>query len=142
MKLPEGFTQHKGKVSLLRKALYGLKQTPQRWFRRLTDFLKEYGLVQLKSDKCIFKSADNSLYLAIHVDGGILLSNISETQQLLNQLKHYEFEIVVEGNPKTYLDFQLSINEEGITVTQAKYAKHVLQRYGMDECRLHLLKPS
>ena len=48
MRVPEGFNEL-GKVCLLKKSLYGLRQAPQRWNKRLTDFLKSVGLVQLNT---------------------------------------------------------------------------------------------
>lgn len=135
MKIPLGFPKAEGKICLLKKALYGLNQAPQRWFKRMTDFLKSQGLIQLKSDKCVFKTINNSLYLAIHVDDGIILSRDDyQTSLLLDKLK-IEFEVVIEDEPKSYLGFEIDINDQGITITQSKYAEHVLQRYGMDQCR-------
>jgi len=78
MKIPEGYDeQGTGKVCLLKKALYGLRQAPLRWNKRLTDFLRSEGLIQLKNDQCIFKTADNNLYLAIHVDDGLIVAKNS-----------------------------------------------------------------
>lgn len=71
MEVPEGFESN-GKICELKKALYGLKQAPQRWFARLSTLLKEFGLVSTKGDKCLFKNSTSSLFLAIHVDDGIL----------------------------------------------------------------------
>jgi hypothetical protein len=50
MKIPEGF-EGQNKVCLLKEALYGLKQAPQRWFKRLSTFLKEENIIQLKTDR-------------------------------------------------------------------------------------------
>lgn len=39
----------------------------------MTNFFKSKGLVQIKSDKCIFKNESNTLYVAIHVVDGIII---------------------------------------------------------------------
>ncbi|PNF42902.1 hypothetical protein B7P43_G12889 [Cryptotermes secundus] len=69
MEIPEGY-KNTGKVCLLKKALYGLRQAPSKWNKKLTTFLKEEGLNQLKSDQCIFKNDADSVFMAIHVDDG------------------------------------------------------------------------
>jgi len=134
MKIPEGFTQHQTKVCLLKKSLYGLKQAPLRWFKRLTEFLKSQGLIQLKSDRCIFKNVQNTLYLAIHVDDGLILSHDAHLSEYLLNLLKQEFEIVVNHQPRSYLGFQLHF-EDGLFISQSNYATNVLQRYGMEDCR-------
>jgi hypothetical protein len=57
----------------VKKALYGLRQALSRWYKKLTTFLKEEGLNQLKSDQCIFKNEANNLFMAILVDDGLIM---------------------------------------------------------------------
>ena len=102
MKVPEGF-EGKNKVCRLKKALYGLKQAPLRWFKRLTTFLKQENIIQLKSDRCIFKTEDNSIVMAIHVDDGIIMGkDLEQISLLITKLKE-TFEVIVNDNPKTYI---------------------------------------
>jgi hypothetical protein len=72
MEIPEGY-KNKGKICLLKKALYGLRKAPSRWNKKFTNFLKEEGLNQLKSNQCIFKNDTINVYLAIHVYDGIII---------------------------------------------------------------------
>ncbi len=62
----------KGQVLKLNKALYGLKQASRAWNKTLVDYLKEFNLVQLKTDSCVF--VNNSLVLAIYVDDIVIMS--------------------------------------------------------------------
>ena len=73
MYIPDGFKneQTNGKICKLVKSLYGLKQAPLKWNERFTSFLKSHGLIPLKSEQCMFKNQDQTLFLAIHVDDGI-----------------------------------------------------------------------
>ena len=48
MRVPEGYNAA-DKVCKLEKALYGLVQAPLLWNKRLTDYLKDQSLEQLKS---------------------------------------------------------------------------------------------
>ena len=97
MKLSEGYN-HPGMVCLLQKALYGLRQAPLQWYKKLTIFLKN----ELKSDKCVFKigKGKQTLYLAIHVDDGLILGeDESEIQKLLQKMGK-QFKMTTTTNPK------------------------------------------
>jgi hypothetical protein len=137
MYVPEGFDDQT-KICQLKRALYGLKQSPLRWYKRLSTFLKEKGLHQLKSDHCIFKNSDGSMYLAIHVDDGILMgTDIKAMFKLLEELTT-EFEIKIDQNPKSYLGMEITKTEGGLILSQTNYANKILHKYGMAECRTAL----
>jgi len=106
MKIPEGYDeQGTGKVCLLKKALYGLRQAPQRWNKRLTDFLRSEGLIQVKNDQCIFKTADNNP--AIHVDDGLIVAKNSVVVNRLLDGLGKEFQMKVTKEPFMYLGMQI-----------------------------------
>lgn len=72
----------------------------------MTETLKNYGLKQLFSEKCIFKRKDNSAILAIHVDDGILFRKNSENlKDLLSKLKKC-LEITFNKNPSSLFRFR------------------------------------
>ncbi len=56
----------------LQKSLYGLKQAPRAWNKTLVKFLSELGLIQLKSDVCVFTNKE--LIVEIYVDDIIIAS--------------------------------------------------------------------
>jgi len=66
-------TFSKDEVCKLHKALYGLKQAPRAWNKSLVQFLSDFGLIQLKSDVCVFVNTE--LIVAIYVDDIIIASN-------------------------------------------------------------------
>ena len=106
MEIPEGY-KNTGKICLLKKALYGLRQAPSQWNKKLTTFLKEEGLNQLKSDQCIFKNDANSLFMAIHVDDGIIMGEDErQIEEILLKLEN-QFQITKTTNPKVYLGIQI-----------------------------------
>ncbi len=63
---------NKENVCKLQKSLYGLKQAPRAWNKTLVKFLSEFGLIQLKSDVCVFTNKE--LIVAIYVDDIIIAS--------------------------------------------------------------------
>lgn len=134
MTLPEGF-EKEGKICRLKKALYGLRQSPSQWNKVLTSYLKKEGLIQLKNDQCIFKDQNNQMYLAIHVDDGILMGkDRDKMKKLLTNLKK-EFEMTTNENPSIYLGMEIKKNKEGIFISQKNYAEQVLKKYNMVESK-------
>lgn len=134
MRVPQGYTET-NKICRLKKALYGLKQAPLRWYKRLTTFLKDEGFTQLMSDRCIFKTSDNSIYIAFHVDDGIIMGKSLEQIQTIVYKLEKAFEVTVVHVPKTYLGVEITITDKGYTLSQVAYAKKVLEKYGMEDCR-------
>ena len=71
MEQPEQFEDGTDRVWLLKKGLYGLKQSPRCWNQKINQFLNQFGLKQLQSDKCIYcSSAGPRILLALYVDDG------------------------------------------------------------------------
>jgi len=92
-------------------------------------------MIQLKKDQCIFKSKDGDIYLAIHVDDGIIIGNDkTKISKLLNKLRE-EFEITVKKEPKSYLGIDITKSDKGISISQENYAKEVLKRYDMQNSK-------
>jgi len=75
-------------------------------------------LVQLNTDQCIFKTADNNLYLAIHVDDGLIVAKNERTIEKLVQGLENEFEMIVTNEPRTYLGMEISQNDTSILLAR------------------------
>lgn len=133
MEIPDGFEKKSGKVCKLLKSLYGLRQAPIRWNITFKQALHKLGLKSLKNDPCIFKNESNTIYLAIHVDDGILFGkNENELSTLLEGLK--EFFQLTSGDTKIFLGITLKF-ENGIHMSQKMYALEILKRFHMLDCK-------
>jgi hypothetical protein len=118
MEIPEGY-ENNGKICLLKKTSYELRQAPSRWNKKLTIFLKEESLNQLKTDQCIFKNNTNSLFTAIHVDDGIIIGeNERQIKEILAKLEN-QFQITKITSPKVYLGMEIERKTDGIHISQA-----------------------
>ncbi|XP_046389411.1 uncharacterized protein LOC124158260 [Ischnura elegans] len=134
MRVPEGFDQP-GKICLLHKSLYGLRQAPCQWNKKFTTTLKELNMIQLKTDPCIFKSQAGDMFLAIHVDDGIIIGKEKEKiKKLLDKLRKF-FEVTIDSEPKSYIGINIRKTAEGIMISQKNYAQLVLKRYGMENSK-------
>lgn len=136
MKLPEDFKTGK-KICHLKKSLYGLKQAPQQWFTRLTDFLKTENMVPLNTDQCVFKplNKNKKLFVAVHVDDGLIIGeDLKQIQNLMTKLNK-QFDMTINYNPKNYLGMQISQTEDGIFLSQARYAQEVVESFDMSNSK-------
>eukprot|EP00253_Pinus_taeda_P007913 PITA_07913 len=92
-------------VFRLRKALYGLKQAPRPWYYRLDKYLHQQAM-----KKC---------------DRG----------QLLLWQCQKEFEMSLLGELTYFLGLQVQQNKDGIFLSQTKYLKQILKKYGMEDSK-------
>jgi len=77
LKQPECFDDGSGHVCRLKRNLYGLKQAPRCWNKRFINFMEKAGLKNSTADPCLFyrKHEDSFLYIAVNVDGGLVVGN-------------------------------------------------------------------
>lgn len=137
MRQPVGFEDGSGRVCKLIKSLYGLKQASRCWNKQFTSFIKEFGFETSKSDKCVFVSKNNGrkIILGIYVDDGLLAaSDEVDVEPVLRHLsKRFEIKTSVA---KYFLGMEINRDKDGsIHLSQATYARKVLKRFNIEECR-------
>lgn len=97
MKQPIGFEDGSNRVCKLVKSLYGLKQAPRCWNAKFTKFITDFDFKESEADACVFirKSGNNTTFLAIFVDDGLIIStNESCIQPVIDfLLKHFEIKV-------------------------------------------------
>ncbi|KAJ9566479.1 hypothetical protein OSB04_002445 [Centaurea solstitialis] len=120
-------------VCQLKKALYGLKQAPRAWFHRLSTFLQRLGFVCSQADTSLFVYQHGSctIYLLAYVDDLILTGTDSKTIQRLIVALNKEFAIKDLGRLSYFLGLEVTHDETGLFLSQAKYAHDVLTRAKM-----------
>ncbi|KAK0578797.1 hypothetical protein LWI29_016380 [Acer saccharum] len=136
---PKGFVDahHPNHVYRLKKALYGLKQAPRAWYERLTQFLVDNNYTRGSVDKTLFIKRDNDeLFIAqIYVDDIVFGStNNTKVQQFVDVMSH-EFEMSLVGELSYFLDLQIRQMNDGIFITQAKYAKNLVKKFGLENAK-------
>jgi hypothetical protein len=124
MQPPPGYDHPPHKVCRLRQALYGLKQAPQAWFAKFSSTIAQIGFVFSPYDSALFirRSDAGLILLLLYVDDMIItrddIVGIHNLQQFLSQ----QFEIKDLGSLNYFLGLELSFNQNGYYLSQAKYA--------------------
>lgn len=134
MRLPPGFTHSDPrKVCRLRKAIYGLKQASRCWFAKLSNALLEFGFVQAYEDYSLFIYTKDSkeVRVLVYVDDLVLASN---DLSLLTKFKTYLgdcFRMKDLGKLKYFLGIEVARSDEGIFLSQRKYALDIIKDCGL-----------
>ena len=136
---PKGFEDphHPHHVYRLKKALYGLKQKPRAWYERLTNFLIDKGYERRGVDKTLFINKDMSdiIIAQIYVDDIVFCSTSnSKLDAFVNQMKN-EFEMSMVGELTYFLGLQVKQMNEGIFISQSKYAKNLMKKFGLENAK-------
>ncbi|WVZ94145.1 LOW QUALITY PROTEIN: hypothetical protein U9M48_040076 [Paspalum notatum var. saurae] len=124
-------------VYKLSKALYGLKQAPQAWYERLRDFLVSKGFKIGKVDTTLFtKLIGNDLFICqIYVDDIIFGSTNASFCEEFGEMMSKEFEMSMIGELCFFLGLQIMQLKDGIFVSQSKYSKDMLKKFGLEDAK-------
>ena len=110
-------------------------------YKRLTNFLIEKGYERGGVDKTLFIKKDKYgiIIAQIYVDD-IVLGSISNSMLdvFVNQMKN-EFEMSMVGELTYFLGLQVKQINEGIFISQSKYAKNLVKKFGLGNvmCEKH-----
>jgi hypothetical protein len=124
-------------VCCLKKSLYGLKQAPRAWYAKMDNFFIDTGFSRCHSDPNVYtkKVGIHLIILFLYVDDLILTGSESK---LLNHVKtslKKKFEMTDLGFLYYFLGLQLFKTNEGIFLSQSKYACDLLHRFHMEDCK-------
>lgn len=138
MKIPQGFSNNEeNRVCRLRKSLYGLKQASRTWYQKFTISLLDIGYKQSYADHSLFTYQNNSKFVAllIYVDDVVIAGNdedmIKKTKDHLNT----SFSIKDLGPLKYFLGIEVARTDDGMVLSQHKYAMDILNDCGQLGCR-------
>jgi len=138
MEQPEGFDLTVGKdlVCKLKKTLYGLKQAPRAWYARLDHYLQKQGFKKGVVGSNLYIKIDQGKLLValVYVDDLIFASNNDEMSHEFSQNMLKEFEMSMIGELSHFLGLQISQTRARLCISQTKYLKDMLKKYGMEDC--------
>jgi Reverse transcriptase (RNA-dependent DNA polymerase) len=133
---PQGFVDPKfpNHVYRLDKALYGLKQAPRAWYERLSSYLTKQGYSRGSLDKTLFIKREKSIISVaqIYVDDIIFGSTSASAYKEFVRIMESEFEMSMVGELTFFLGFQIKQMELGTFISQEKYAKNIVKKFGLE----------
>lgn len=132
---PEGFDDGSGRVCKLKKAMYGLKQSGRQWNRCLDDALQSFGLIKSKIDMCVYYTKNVDLIIAIYVDDILICWKDPAVRDQIRAKLEKKFQMKYLGRAKTCVGLHIEFENDGISIGQASYAKDVLERFKMSNCK-------
>jgi hypothetical protein len=138
MEQPPGYVQNDSiLVFHLKKSVHGLKQAPRAWYAKMDNFLIATGLSIFHYDPNVYtkKVESHLIIFVLYVDDLILTGSESK---LLNHVKtnlKKKFEMTDLGFLHYFLGLQVLKTNEGIFLSQSKYACDLLRRFHMDDCK-------
>jgi hypothetical protein len=124
-------------VYKLHKVLYGLKQAPRAWYECLRDFLSQNSFQIGKADSTLFtRKVDKDLFICqIYVDDIIFGSTNQSFCDEFIKIMTDRFEMSMMGELKFFLGFQMKQLEDGTFLSQTKYTRDILKKFGMDKAK-------
>lgn len=142
MEQPTGFGDGTNRVCKLLKSLYGLKQASRCWNKKFTFFIKKFGFVACKADRCVFvsKKSNKLIILILPVDDGVIAGDVMEDVDAVIEYLRGHFEIK-KMDVGCFLGLEIKQHADGsIFIHQSTYTRKVLSRFRMEDCN-HIAIP-
>ena len=132
MHQPEGYNDGSKRVCKMLRPLYGLKQAGRCWNTKFTDVLNKHGMIQSKSDNCLFIRNDHGhkMLMAIYVDDGIVaVQDEAEFFTFMDKLKkHFNIRVTTLN---CFLGLQVERMKDGsLFLHQEAFTRKILERFG------------
>jgi hypothetical protein len=136
---PEGFqlSENTNYLCKLKKALYGLKQALRAWYSRLDKYLQQAGFRKGSADNNLYikVSQGNILLIEVYVDDIIFGNDDDKLSHKFAKDMQNEFEMSLLGELSFFLRLQIRQNNQEIFISQTKYIREMLKRFGMEDCK-------
>jgi hypothetical protein len=135
---PPGFivNGHEDKVLRLDKALYGLRQAPRAWNIKLDETLVALGFSHSASEHAVYTRGKgvSRLLVGVYVDDLIITGNDASEIVKFKRDMSAKFKMSDLGLLCFYLGIEVHQGSDGIKLSQAAYARKILERAGMASC--------
>jgi hypothetical protein len=121
----------KGKVLQLHKALYGTKQVGRCWWLHFKQILYELNFLasEVESSLYVYKRDDVSIYIWMHVDNGLVVSNSSKALHDLRTNLTQHLDVKWQESVDQIIGLNIRHHSGGITLKQHLLATQVVTTY-------------
>eukprot|EP00253_Pinus_taeda_P035682 PITA_35682 len=122
---------------ILKKSLYGLKQALRAWYAKMDSFLLSQNFERCKFDPNVYmlKTHDSLLILVLYVDDLLITGSSVSAIAAVKRALHDRFLMTDMGPLHFFLGLEISQDATGIKLSQAKYARDLLERFHMIDCK-------
>jgi hypothetical protein len=140
MEQPQGFMQDSSLVYRLKKSLYGLKQAPRAWYSKMDSYLLSQKFVHCKSYPNVYmlRMINSLLLLVLYVNDLLIIGCSTSAIAAVKRILHERFLMTDMGLIHFFLGLEISQDASGIKLSQAKYARDILERFHMKNCKSSL----
>jgi hypothetical protein len=138
MEQPPCYVQNESSlVCHLKKSLYGLKKSPQAGYAKMDNFLHDTGFSRCHSDPNVYtkKVRIHLIILFLYFDDLILTGSDSKLLNHVKTILKKKFEMTGLGFLHYFLGLQDLQTNEGIFLSQSKYACDLIHRFHMVDCK-------
>eukprot|EP00253_Pinus_taeda_P029810 PITA_29810 len=138
---PPGFVK-KGQehlVCTLHKALYGLKQAPRSWYDKIDSFFVQHSFHKSLNDPNLYTKINKQrqiILISLYVDDMIITGNAYSLIKEIKQQMSQEFEMKDLGDLHYCLGLEVWKDSGQTFLTQGKYARNLLERFRMEQCKI------
>ena len=108
------------------------------WYSRLDKYLQQQGFRRGNVDSNLYIKMDKESMIIIEVYGYDIIFRSDDgrlSKQFAKDMQS-EFEMSLLGELKFFLGLQISQLKNGIFISQSKYIKEMLKKFGMEDCKL------
>ena len=111
-----------------------LKQAPRAWYDQLTNYLLDKGFQRGYANWTLFvKKDENYLLVAqVYVDNIVFGATINTRAIEFSKEMKKEFEMSMVGELTFFLGLQVKQRKDGIFISQEKYARNLVEKFGLD----------
>jgi hypothetical protein len=133
MEKSQGFMQDSSLVCRLNKSLYGLKQAMRACYAKMDSYLLSRNFVHCKSYPNVYMlwTVDSLLLLFLYVDDLLITDCSNSSIVAVKRILHDRFFMTDMGPLHLFLGLDISQDASSIKLSQAKYARHLLERFHM-----------
>ncbi|KAL6345230.1 hypothetical protein AAG906_015713 [Vitis piasezkii] len=113
------------------------RKAPKAWYSRIDEHLQSLGFVKSPSEATLYvKGTDaNLIVVSVYVDDLLVTSS---NEKLIKEFKAEMlkvFEMTDLGLMSYFLGMEVKQDHDGIFISQKKYAKEILNKFHMEDCK-------
>jgi hypothetical protein len=119
----------------MKKSLYGLKKDLRAWYSNMDSYLLSQNFVHCTSNMNVYmlRMTNSLLLLVLYVYDLLIIGCLTSTIDVVKSIVHVGFLIMDMGPLHFFLGLDIIQDASSIKLSQAKYARDLLERFHMTD---------